>query len=166
MDQPIPHCYWVVPGKFLAGEYPRTLDEASSREKIKALIDAGVTTFIDLTDTWDGLLPYDHFLETAAHQRFPIRDVSVPASVEEAIAILDTIDYHLQQGEVVYLHCWGGIGRTGLIVGCWLARHGFAGEAALTRLRELWQACSKAAICQSPETAEQEQYVLSWPAGQ
>ncbi|MBM9538479.1 hypothetical protein [Desulfobulbus alkaliphilus] len=49
MHQPIEHCYWVVPGRFLAGEYPRTRNEAASVEKINALIQAGVTTFIDLT---------------------------------------------------------------------------------------------------------------------
>ena len=49
MKRPIPYCYWVVPGKLLAGEYPRYLDEESSREKVRKLTDAGVTAFIDLT---------------------------------------------------------------------------------------------------------------------
>jgi hypothetical protein len=35
--EPIEHCYWGVPGKFLAGEYPRNLDPHSSARKIKAL---------------------------------------------------------------------------------------------------------------------------------
>ncbi len=26
----------------------------------------------------------------------------------------------------VYVHCWGGVGRTGTVVGCWLLRHGYA----------------------------------------
>ena len=44
---PIEHCYWVVPGKVLAGEYPRDLNNAVS--KLARLTDAGVTAFIDLT---------------------------------------------------------------------------------------------------------------------
>ena len=42
-------CYWVVPGKLLAGEYPRNFDEESSVGKIDVLIKLGVRAFIDLT---------------------------------------------------------------------------------------------------------------------
>jgi len=61
---------------------------------------------------------------------------------------------------------WGGVGRTGVIIGCWLARHRGGGEAALIQLRELWQQCPKSAFRQSPETLEQERYVLDWKSGQ
>ena len=82
---PIKYSYWVIPGKFLAGEYPRQLEKEASKEKIDALIQAGVTAFIDLTEARDGLEPYTPFLDRYAskgvtHQQFPIRDVSVPAS--------------------------------------------------------------------------------------
>ena len=147
---------------FLAGEYPRDMDEESSRIKINALIHSGITVFIDLTDKNDTLLPYSYLLETATHLRFPIRDVSIPDSTDVTVAILDTIDHHIRQGGMVYLHCWGGIGRTGVIVGCWLARHGFQGEAALARLHELWKQCPKSAYRKSPESKEQEQYIMGW----
>lgn len=160
--KPIEHCYWVVPGKLLAGEYPRNKDEASSRRKIGALIDAGVKVFVDLTEENEGLLPYAEMLDGVVHRRFPIRDVSVPASLEVTVAILDTIDAHLHRGEMVYVHCWGGVGRTGVIVGCWLARHGKGGEAALDRLRELWLHCPKSSRRNSPETREQERYIATW----
>ncbi|MGC9520613.1 MAG: protein-tyrosine phosphatase family protein [Anaerolineae bacterium] len=162
IPRPIEHCYWVVPGKLLAGEYPRNIDEASSREKIAALTAAGVTAFIDLTGENDGLLPYVHFLETASHEQFPIRDFSVPDSPETTAAILDAIDVYLARGDLVYVHCWGGVGRTGVIVGCWLARHGYPGRAALVRLRELWAQCPKSACKASPETAEQARYIVDW----
>ena len=63
MQQPIENCYWVVPGKFLAGEYPRNKDEASSKAKIDALISSGVTNFIDLTEEDENLLPHKALLE-------------------------------------------------------------------------------------------------------
>jgi hypothetical protein len=72
----------------------------------------------------------------------------------------DIADYIKEK--IVYLHCWGGVGRTGLIVGCWLARHGYKGQAALDRLRGLWQNCPKSTHRKSPETGEQEQYIISW----
>ena len=162
MHQPIEHCYWVAPGRLLAGEYPRNIDEDSSRLKITALILSGVTAFIDLTEDTEGLLPYSDFLETVSHQRFPIRDLSIPKPKALAVAILDAIDHHIGRGGMVYLHCWGGVGRTGVMVGCWLARHGFPGEAALARLNELWQQCPKSARRVSPETPEQRHYILTW----
>ena len=164
---PITYSYWVVPGRLLAGEYPRNLDAASSQAKIDALIAAGVTAFIDLTEADEGLEPYTDLL--AKHQaagvlqlRFPIRDQSTPTRRATTVATVDAVDRCLQDGRTVYVHCWGGIGRTGLTVGCWLARHGLGGERALYRLRELWQACPKSAWRQSPETPEQEQYVVGW----
>ena len=162
MHKPIENCYWVIPGSFIDGEYPRDKDEESSRVKINALISSRITAFIDLTEENEGLLPYSGLLETATHQRFPIRDVSIPGPSVITVAILDAIDRHIQQEGMVYLHCWGGVGRTGVIVGCWLARHGFKGEAALARLHELWKQCPKSTWRRSPETNEQEQYILEW----
>ena len=165
--RPIEHCYWLS-DKFLAGEYPRNIDEESSRDKIAKLIGSGITAFIDLTEENEsGLRPYTHFLyeypaKTLSHQRFPIQDCSVPRSVALTCAILDAVDSHISQRRIVYLHCWGGVGRTGVIVGCWLARHGVPGEAALMRLRELWQQCAKSAYRSSPERVTQERYILEW----
>ena len=159
--KPITHCYWVEPGKLLAGEYPGTKEEDSSIERIRAMENAGVAAFIDLTEK-DELLPYSDLLESASHQRFPIVDVSVPSARETTIATLNAIDHHISEGRTVYVHCWGGVGRTGVIVGCWLARHGHEGPAALERLRVLWTHCPKSARRISPETGAQEQYILDW----
>ena len=54
-----------------------------------------------------------------------------PAQVE---SILDTIDTAIAAGRRVYVHCWGGIGRTGTIVGCYLVRHGLTGDQALAEI--------------------------------
>jgi protein-tyrosine phosphatase len=160
--RPITQCYWVVPGKLLAGEYPRDKEEATSQEKINALLDAGVSVFVDLTEEHEGLRSYTSLIGKAIHRRFAIRDVAVPDSPETTIQILDTIDRYIQQGEMVYVHCWGGVGRTGVIIGCWLARHDHGGEAALIRLRKLWTQCPKSATHESPETRDQERYIQSW----
>jgi protein-tyrosine phosphatase len=161
-SQPIEQCYLVVPGKFLAGEYPRDKDKNSSISKINSLIGARVSAFIDLTEKDEGLFPYSELIGTASHQRFPIPDVSIPESSAVTVAVLDAIDHHISLGRVVYLHCWGGVGRTGVMVGCWLSRHGYKGQAALDRLHRLWQKCPKSAYRRSPETKEQEQYILRW----
>jgi len=164
--RPIEHCYWVVPGKLLAGEYPRNKDEQSSVAKLGALENAGVEIFMDLTEANEGLSPYSTLLISARHQRFPIRDVSTPKSSQDMKGILDAVDKHLAEGKCVYLHCWGGVGRTGTVVGCWLARHKGGGEEGLRTLHGLWKACPKSARRRSPETSEQEQYILAWGSGQ
>jgi protein-tyrosine phosphatase len=161
VNKPIAQCYWVIPGRLLAGEYPRNKDKRSSPEKINALLRAGITTFIDLTEEKE-LYAYSSAIGTASHQRFPIRDQSVPPSKEATAAILDAIDQSLARGERVYVHCWGGVGRTGLIIGCWLARHGFSGGAALRQLHALWRQCPKSRFRRAPETPEQEEYIRHW----
>ena len=161
LTRPIENCYWVVPGKLLAGEYPRNGDEESSRPKLAALTGAGVSAFIDLTEEGN-LLPYAQWLEAETHQRFAIVDGWVPESPELTAAALDAIDDHIAQGRTVYVHCMGGIGRTGTIIGCWLARHGHPGREALARLDELWRECPKSRYTRSPETSRQARYVMAW----
>lgn len=163
MILPIENCYWVLPGKLLAGEYPRNIDKESSQEKINALLHSQITIFIDLTEENEGLKPYSGLLTgSVSYYRFPVQDVSIPESTIATTAILNAIDHHIAKGQVIYVHCWGGVGRTGLIVGCWLARHGLGGELALMRLRELWRQCPKSRFKKSPETSAQEQYILNW----
>ena len=165
MQRPIDNCYWVVPGRFLAGEYPASiLQDGDPWEKASALAAAGVSVFVDLTEVGE-LRPYAHKIGAAKHLRFPIRDHSVPKSDQRIRDALDAIDNHLDGSDIVYVHCWGGIGRTGLIVGCWLARHGLAGDQALTRLDELWQSCPKSRYMESPETHAQKAAVRNWRSG-
>ena len=161
-QKPIPNSYWVVPGKLLAGEYPRDLNAASSAEKMKALTDAGVSTFIDLTAPEDRLEPYGEWLGDAERRSFPIADLGTPQSPEQTAAILDLIDDNMANGETTYVHCWGGIGRTGVIVGCWLARHGRDGQAALDELSRLWRDNPKSEWTPSPQTRAQERYITNW----
>jgi hypothetical protein len=159
--RPIENCYWVVPGRLLAGEYPRNIDDESSQCKLARLTRAGVSAFIDLTEEGE-LFPYAQWLAAGSHQRFPIVDGSVPDSAELTTSILDAIDGHMDRGWTVYVHCMGGVGRTGTIIGCWLARHGHPGSDALARLGEVWQECPKSRYLYSPENPRQVQYVLGW----
>jgi protein-tyrosine phosphatase len=73
------------------------------------------------------------------------------------------LDSSLEAGRRIYLHCWGGIGRTGLAVGCFLVRHGMSGEQALEQIADWWQAVTgRRSIPRSPETPEQVEFVLNW----
>jgi hypothetical protein len=158
------HAFWVRRYDFLAGEYPSVKGASGLPPILRSLMDAGVKCFIDLTEEGE-LDPYAHFLEGQEHLRFPIRDVSVPKSKDEMRAILDAIDERLEAGKGVYVHCWGGVGRTGTVVGCWLARHGET--MPLDKLQELWQPSRKAKEGRHcPETGEQCRFIATWKGGE
>jgi protein-tyrosine phosphatase len=90
--------------------------------------------------------------------RLPIRDFSVPTALELEAA-LDEIDAELAVGGLVYVHCWAGCGRTGVVVGSWLVRHGMAPQEALARIAE-----TRGLGC--PQTLEQRLMVLGRVPGQ
>lgn len=46
---------------------------------------------------------------------FPIRDQSVPASIADLYAVVQSIAATLREGKTVVIHCMGGLGRTGLV---------------------------------------------------
>ena len=75
--------------------------------------------------------------------------------------ILDRIDAALDAGETVYVHCFGGIGRTGSVVGCWLVRHGLSGKAALEQIAR-WRKGTPDGWKVSPETRAQRAFVRGW----
>jgi protein-tyrosine phosphatase len=60
--------------------------------------------------------------------------------------------------------CAGGIGRTGTVVGCYLARHGMQGEAALEEILQLRQVMPNGGGL-SPRREPQRQMVRTWPIG-
>ena len=169
LTRPDPNTYWVEPNRLLAGESPGRMAPEDPSERLGAWLDVGIRSFIDLTMP-DELTPYAPTLENLAQQRglrvqhwpIGIRDLGVP-SVETMQRILDLLDAEIAAQRPVYVHCWGGIGRTGTVVGCHLVRHGLDGEQALDRLAELWRVVEKRwRRPHTPETAEQREFVLQW----
>jgi len=169
--KPIPESYWVVPGRLLAGEYPGILFSPEiTRKRVEAFLQAGFNTLIDLTCEGEAEDYRPVFREQAILfnvavecQRFPIGDYGLP-TLESMTAILDALDQARARGRKVYLHCYGGIGRTGTVVGCYLARHGLTGPDAIRQLAAWWQQVPKSTrYPPSPETVQQEQFVRNWP---
>jgi hypothetical protein len=153
----------------LAGEYPGRYEEESTRKRIDTLIEAGFDTFIDLTRP-NEVFPYQTILfEQAAvygikvtHDRFTIGDFGLPTP-ELMNTILDRIDERLKFGHKIYLHCWGGIGRTGTTVGCYLVRQGKTADEALDQLSAWWRGVPKSRYHpHSPETLEQVAFIRAW----
>ena len=168
MHGPIPASYWVVDGVLLAGEYAGASTPARARPKLEALLDAGIRAFFDLTEEGE-LTPYDGMLQelardgglSVAYDRVPIRDAGVP-SLADLHRLLSLLETNVDRGIPSYVHCWGGIGRTGTVVGCWLVEHSaLEGEAVLKRIAELRFGTPNRSW-RSPETDEQTALVLGW----
>lgn len=162
--KPFPNTYWVEPGRLLAGEYPGGSAKSDPATAVDALLHARFSCFIDLTQEKE-MIPYAGLLESSdiLYHRFPIPDHGVPRSTQTMRAVLEAIDAALGEGRCVYVHCRAGIGRTGMVIACYLIHSGLDAEAALERLQSLWQDNARSAHWHRvPETDEQAAWVRRW----
>ncbi|KAG8843273.1 hypothetical protein FRB96_004204 [Tulasnella sp. 330] len=193
-QRPLPNSYWATP-ILLGSEYPADRSDEITTMKLTALLDVGIRDFYDLTEA-EELKPYDASLraitmergwtyevgkETTSssnsnsvrHRRFPIKDGGIP-DANTLHAILDAIEQSRERNRMAVIHCFGGIGRTGTIVGCWLVRgeyvkgtgHHPAGQEALGVLERKWRGVEKNwKAPKTPETARQMALVRTFMAG-
>ncbi|MGI8757969.1 MAG: protein-tyrosine phosphatase family protein [Acidimicrobiales bacterium] len=156
------HAWWVQPGRLLAGEYPGHIEPARARHKVDLLVDVGVRTFVDLTTPADRLDPYQPLVAAVAearrldlrHERFPVPDLDVVDDHR-----YDDVARIIEDGRTrgaVYVHCWGGIGRTGTVIGCVLADEGLGYNEVVDRLTVL-RAASRKAHRHAPEMPVQHE---------
>jgi len=170
---PRPHrdCCWIQEGRLLAGAYPSTDAHEEECGLLTKHLDAGVTFFLDLTEEGE-MVPYAKHLPAhhpvsgvpVVYKRIRMPDGEAPHSVRDMNQILDVIDSAMAEGHVIYVHCRHGVGRTGMVVGCYLVRHGMTGEMALEELSNLWRCRSDGVgAWRIPEGSEQRRYVVRFP---
>ena len=171
---PFPQSYWVVSGKLLAGYYPGDLDTLKMEKKLKRLLGAGIRYIINLMEEnertqGDPFPSIENAIMRYAKRvaiditcvRRPIKDRTAPTP-EYIRNLLDEIDDAVSQGKGVYLHCWGGKGRTGTVVGCYLARHGYAQGQDVLKLIQKLRRNDPEFHRASPETPQQRDMVTTW----
>ena len=190
---PITYSYWVIPEKVLAGEYPgnqmrksgifrvlRTLLDQSiafcrhplegwptDNKRVKKLLRAGVTNYLDLTQS-DELLPYEALLNREAellgmvinYKRVPIKDQNITTS-DEIAKCISFINESIESDNKVYIHCLRGLGRTGMIVGCFLVDKGLTGKEALKKITNLRKSVLNSFL-PSPQNRRQSGVVENW----
>ena len=112
VNNPSPYSYWVIPGRFAAGEYPGAKDPAEAAPKVESLLKAGINHFVDLTGLNvrgepDNLTPYSEIAQEQAHrlglsvgwEQHTIVDGNIPNSPWHMARILDAIDAALERGQ-------------------------------------------------------------------
>lgn len=165
---PFPLAYWVREPLLIAGCFPGHPSHEIARRQLHALLECGARTFIDLMQEEPrmGAPPYAPLLHEVAREsgfdcsveRFEIEDCATPSRAT-MVAIQDAIDAAITRQRTPYVHCWGGRGRTGTVVGVYLLRCGLATPDNFVDVLARLRAGAPGA---SPETDEQIAFVRSW----
>lgn len=165
--QSVPYegCYFLTDG-LLAGSNPIGRNRDVTAQRIEGLRRAGVRCVVSLLSR-EELFAFgdddDECLEDFEHHLFPIRDGEVP-TVATMRLILNIIDQSVLRKEAVFVHCWGGRGRTGLVAACFIARHGIAvGQAALNLIAR--KRFEVGLFAPAPETPVQLKFARNWKEG-
>ena len=144
-----------------AGAYLGAKMQSETIAKLQWVAHEQIDVIIDLTTPADRLEPYADLLPIyaprATHYSFPIKDMGIP-SPAQLLAILDTITHAVAARKRVYIHCWGGIGRTGTVVACWYIRNALSATDALATLAQVRSGLERT----SPEVVDQFTFVQQW----
>ena len=166
------HAWWVEPGHLLAGEYPGARTPQKAAQKVRVVVDAGADSIVDLTTPAYGVASYREELQAAAeeagrevrHFAYPIPDMGV-IDHDGYNRILGCIRDEMDSGRMVYVHCWGGKGRTCTVIGCLLIDGGLDYESAIARIARL-RAGTRKAIDFCPESLAQHRVLQERAARQ
>jgi ADP-ribosylglycohydrolase len=170
--------HYRLPGlPVIACEYPaHPFRSETTHAKLGVLADAQVVRVVDLTTDDDHLAPYDVHLPLMRGdgapwapdiERFPIRDNGVPRAMDAFDRLVDTLARDVAAGVPIAVHCWGGIGRTGMVAAALLVRFGWPVEEALAEVNRQWRRTPKVSrdhhrTRTAPETQAQCDFVTQW----
>ncbi|KAJ1448558.1 protein-tyrosine phosphatase-like protein, partial [Pelagophyceae sp. CCMP2097] len=135
---------WVLPGKLMVGAFPGVADDDENERLLTSILEMGITTFVCLQREYEPDAPEIAWRTGQAIRPYFTSAVNVAAQLDASSAeapprklafihfgIVDcatveddavlrfvrALALRLRNAaEVVYLHCWGGHGRTGTVV--------------------------------------------------
>lgn len=165
MYKPIEYSYQVSTNVF-AGEHPLfDIYKSSIRGNIPMLLKFGITVFLDLTQSYE-VPEYASFLPSDVQRiSFPIRNCDVPSSVESVIGLFRRLELlmHEQPRAKLYIHCHGGVGRTGTIVACYyIYFEHLSFEESLDKMKRKYAQSPRSRIMDAPETKRQIEFIKTF----
>lgn len=145
-----------------AGEYPVWEWKQGARmRQLKLFTDFGINYFLDLTENGE-MPPYAQFLtNNIGRHTFPIPNGCIPHSVKWVVDLFRIINGVLNKPETkLYIHCHGGVGRTGTIVACYyIYFKGMPADNALAEMRRRYATHGRSAWMSAPETEVQLNFI-------
>ncbi len=148
---------WVIPDKLAGAALPGgglpgggQWGERETLSDLKDLHDRGVRCLVSLTEAASHLGPYCR-QAGLTWSFFPISEFGVPEDERQLDELMEKLIAHMDAGEAVCVHCYAGIGRTGLVLCCLTGRYlGLEAAEAIARVRGIRPAL---------ETRDQERFV-------
>ena len=132
LSNPTSHSNWVLPGKLAIGGYPDP--EAGMVEQ---LLTQGFDAIACLQTSaeLEKFRPYRNLLPTSClWLQLPIRD-RLTASDENLLSFVQLLQFLLQQGRKIYVHCHDGHGRCGTLAAVLLRQEEkLSYDAVITRI--------------------------------
>jgi len=119
--------FWILPGELAGMSHPGT-----AKATYQGLRDTGITGIATLTQ---GPLPQfvtEEFGFDYIH--LPVRDFSAP-SPEQINRFVKFCDLNIEKNGAVTAHCRAGIGRTGVMLACYLVHRDEKPHRAIRRVR-------------------------------
>lgn len=155
------HYYEVLPKMLYAGACPwESIHEHGHLHELYAL---GIRDFITLREDINVLECQSTWSETypdISIVQFPIQDFSIPLQ-EVFKQILSTLKAKINLNKKTYVSCAHGLGRTGLIISCFLSDHlEMPGLEAMKLMNQRRKDGEFMVDYNSPETQEQIKFVI------
>lgn len=178
--------YWVLPGRLMFDGHPLDWgdpDLPNDVQKVSSmLLERGIDCWLDVQIIEEGKPPIDLsvFEEEAKVIGRKVLAIPVPVPIlysneqgwittrprrpnrKDIRPILELIDQYLDQDRVVCVTADESL--RGILAGCYLARHGQSGAAALKALQAC-RATGPNGWRREPPFDEARRYIRSWPAG-
>ena len=145
---------WLLPGRVLLGANPTR----GSVDAVARSCDAAVS----LQEPHEANAVYDHAF--SSWTSYPLPDLAPAPSLDALDGIVQKLAARVRNGEIVYVHCAYGRGRTGLVAASLLGAlyPDMGADEALARVDAYYQTRGETDGATSPETEPQREQVRNY----
>ncbi len=144
--------FWVIPGRLGGGSHPARQGELDAQ--LRALTELGYGATLTLTETGLGQSALERAGLEGLHVPIPESGAPSIGQMKRAGEFFAECD---RNGKALFVHCFAGYGRTGVIVAGLLITAGEEPPSAIAKVRR----ARPGAI----ESARQERFLLNLPQG-